>query len=118
LEDFATFIYNAPAIPPVKIAIIDDGVDASLASLNGKIAGGKSFCRHPNSDDLMSAYFAPSGMHGTWMATMITRLCPHVSLYIARLEEYPSIQGDGRRQITAESAAEVGTPSVTELADL
>lgn len=91
----------------IKIAVIDDGVDASLDSLTGKIASGKSFCPYPNSTDLMSAYFAPTGKHGTCMASLISQLCPNVRLYVARLEEHRKVDGDGRRQITAKSAAEV-----------
>lgn len=109
MKNFATFLRNIPEgkTSTVKIAIIDDGVDASLDSLDGKIAGGKSFCPHPNSTDLMNAYFVPSGKHGTRMATLISQICPNPRLYVARLEEHPKIDGDGRRQITAKSAAEV-----------
>ncbi|KAE8348515.1 peptidase S8/S53 domain-containing protein [Aspergillus coremiiformis] len=90
LEEFALFLCNAPKAAPVKIAIIDDGVDASYLNLHTKIAGGQR------------AYFAPLGRHGTWMASLISKLCPRPSLYIARLDEHPA---DGNRQITAKSAA-------------
>lgn len=111
LQDFKIFLGNSPTLklpdgPRVKIAIIDDGVDTSLPILEKMITIGNSFCRHPNSKDLMSAYFAPSGMHGTWMATLISKLCPNPSLYIARLDEHSNPLGDGKRQITAKSAAE------------
>ncbi|KAJ5618018.1 hypothetical protein N7537_003132, partial [Penicillium hordei] len=111
LQDFKIFLANSPRLkshdgPRVKIAIIDDGVDTSLPILEKIITSGNSFCRHPNSKDLMSAYFAPSGMHGTWMATLISKLCPNPSLYIARLDEHSNPLGDGKRQITAKSAAE------------
>lgn len=97
---------HAPNIRPVKVAIIDDGVDASLISLGGKIAIGKSFCYYANSTDQMSPYYIPSGNHGTCMADLICKLCPKVSLYIARLDERQAA-GSGQRQITAKSAAEV-----------
>jgi hypothetical protein len=113
VKAFATFLRNINEGNKhiVKIAVIDDGVDASLDSLTGKIAAGKSFCPYPNSTDLMSAYFAPTGKHGTCMASLISQLCPNVRLYVARLEEHRKLDGDGRRQITAKSAAEVSTPT-------
>ncbi|KIW63767.1 hypothetical protein PV04_08745 [Phialophora macrospora] len=108
VKDFATFLRGVDKGTKhhVKIAVIDDGVDASWDSLTGKIAAGKSFCPYPNSTDLMSAYFAPTGKHGTCMADLISQLCPNVRLYVARLEEHRKMDGDGRRQITTRSAAE------------
>lgn len=98
----------------VKIAVIDDGVDASLVSLDGKIAIGKSFCPYANSSELIGSYFAPSGNHGTCMASLICKICPEVSLYVARLDERissasnpgSSSSSSSSRQITAKSAAE------------
>ncbi|KAK6330871.1 hypothetical protein TWF718_003068 [Orbilia javanica] len=88
----------------IKIAVIDDGVDASLESVKGKIASGNSFCPYPNSNDLISSYFVPSSTsHGTIMADLICRICPRVKLYVARLDEGYALHG--KRQITAKSAA-------------
>ncbi|KAK3356686.1 hypothetical protein B0T25DRAFT_603209 [Lasiosphaeria hispida] len=83
LEELALFLSAAPEEErdrvsqkkPVKIAIIDDGVDASLDIFKGKIAGGKSFCPNPTSADLTNAYYAPEGKHGTMMANLICRIC-------------------------------------------
>ncbi|KAI0436566.1 hypothetical protein F4803DRAFT_541811 [Xylaria telfairii] len=108
VSNFAKLIRTAPAsrnTRPVKVAIIDDGVDASLLSLDGKIAIGKSFCPYINSTDLMSPYYVPSGNHGTCMATLISKICPEVSLYVARLDERQAL-GSSHRQITAKSAAD------------
>jgi hypothetical protein len=112
MKDFASFLRNIKTekVAPVKIAIIDDGIDATLDSLQGKIAGGTSFCPYPNSTDLMNAYFVPSGRHGTLMASLICQICPDPRLYIARLEERPAVDGNDRR-ITAKSAAKVKVPS-------
>ncbi|KAF1957934.1 hypothetical protein CC80DRAFT_534433 [Byssothecium circinans] len=87
--EFAVFLRSIPEArrSPIKVAIIDDGLDASQDSFDTRlIAGGKSFCPHPNSTDLMNAYFVPSGKHGTRMATLISLICPHVRLFIARLD--------------------------------
>ncbi|KAI0969672.1 hypothetical protein F4678DRAFT_473528 [Xylaria arbuscula] len=108
VSNFARLLRTAPAASntrPVKVAIIDDGVDASLLSLDGKIAIGKSFCPYVNSTDLLSPYYVPSGNHGTCMATLISKICPEVSLYVARLDERQA-PGSSHRQITAKSAAD------------
>lgn len=110
LSDFAKLLRTAPNAKkrPVKVAIIDDGVDASLLSLDGKISIGKSFCPYATSTDLLSPYYVPSGNHGTCMATLISKICPEVKLYVARLDER-QVPGSSHRQITAKSAADVSS---------
>ena len=113
MHQFAVFMSNMPkeqrsTIPPIKIAIVDDGVDSSLDILLDKIAGGKSFYPYANSSDLMNAYYVPSGQHGTMMADLICRTCPSCRLYVARLDEHPS-RLDLSRQITTKSAAEASS---------
>ena len=83
---------------PIRIAIIDDGVDADLISLEGKIASGKSFCYYVNSTDRTIPYYVPAGNHGTCMATLICKICPHVKLYIARLDERLVVGKDKSRR--------------------
>jgi hypothetical protein len=46
--------------------------------------------------------------HGTLMARLIHQMCPSVRLYIAKLNE---LWSEGKSQITADSAAEVTTPT-------
>ncbi|KAJ4015293.1 hypothetical protein NW766_005628 [Fusarium irregulare] len=111
VEAFSNFIREASAdedtarrVSPIKIAIIDDGVDNTVADLEHKIVGGATFCPYPHSSEYANSYFVPSGRHGTLMAQLICRLCPNVQLFVARLEELPSASGSGRR-ITASSAA-------------
>ncbi|KAF2233516.1 hypothetical protein EV356DRAFT_577549 [Viridothelium virens] len=89
----------------LKIAIIDDGIDATVSGLQQQIANGATFYPYAPASELMNPYFVPSGMHGTVMAQMICRICPNVQLYIARLEELPSLAGGGRR-ITPKSATQ------------
>ncbi|OBT68012.1 hypothetical protein VE03_01564 [Pseudogymnoascus sp. 23342-1-I1] len=111
IRDFSTFLMHASMaedkgnqVPPVKIAIIDDGIDATMHGLQPKIAGGATFCPYPHSSDLVNSYFVPRGKHGTLMAQLICDICPGTQLYIARLEELPTLTGGGRR-VTARSAA-------------
>ncbi|KAF7919273.1 hypothetical protein EAE99_008575 [Botrytis elliptica] len=108
MKDFAKFIGSIAEgkKSPIKIAVIDDGVDSSFDIFDRKIATGQSFCPHPNSADLMNSYFIPSGQHGTRMAMLILQICPNAKLYIARLDEHRKPDGDGKRQITTKSAAE------------
>lgn len=106
------------AAEPVKVAIIDDGVDASLLSLDGLIEIGKSFCPYAGSTELMSPYYVPSGNHGTCMATLICKICHNVRLYVARLNERQS-SGSGQRNFTAQSAADVSVyPFLSGFRDL
>ncbi|TRX93639.1 hypothetical protein FHL15_005611 [Xylaria flabelliformis] len=108
IQNFSRFLKAASDkmgdITPIKIAIIDDGIDATVVGLHTKIVGGATFCPYPHSSELVNSYFVPSGKHGTLMAQLICRLCPDVQLYIARLEELPTSTGNGRR-VTARSAA-------------
>lgn len=119
VQNFSSFINHGcrmqsrkNPVDPIKIAIIDDGMDATVSSLQSRIANGagESFCFYPNSQELVSSYYVPSGTHGTRMAQLICDLCPEVQLYIARLEELPSPNGIGRR-FTARSAAMVSLSS-------
>ncbi|KAF4614364.1 hypothetical protein G7Y89_g15373 [Cudoniella acicularis] len=107
VTEFSKFMSRIPQehrenIPPIRIAIIDDGLDASLEILHEQTAVGKSFCSYASSSDPTKPWYAPSGKHGTLMADLICQLCPSRRLYVARLDESSS------RQITTESAAEAG----------
>ncbi|RSM19133.1 hypothetical protein CDV31_002054 [Fusarium ambrosium] len=112
VRDFATFLKQGAnlqetegkKVTPLRIAIIDDGIDATVSNIQHRIGGGATFCPYPHSSDLMNPYFAPSGDHGTLMAQLICRMCPDARLYIARLEELQTLKGTGRR-FTATSAA-------------
>jgi hypothetical protein len=116
VNTFSTLLRNVPKmnISPIKIAIIDDGVDSSLDFLAGQIAAGKSFSPYSSKSDLMNAYYVPSGQHGTMMADLITQICPLCKLYVARLDERPSRSGSGRN-ITIKSATDVRPPRLSNV---
>ncbi|RYP70537.1 hypothetical protein DL769_004930 [Monosporascus sp. CRB-8-3] len=86
INSFCTFLQNKKNPNPVKIAIIDDGIDATWPDIHGRIVKGKSFYPYPGSE-FFKAYYVPSGKHGTLMATLICKSCPRPQLYIARMEE-------------------------------
>ncbi|KAL6808591.1 hypothetical protein V8C40DRAFT_259444 [Trichoderma camerunense] len=97
-------------VPPVKIAIIDNGIDASLDAFDGKINAGISFCPVTWTGNTGNALYHPyyitskSLNHGSLVAMLVCAMCPKVKLYICRLDETTTPMGS--RFITTESAAE------------
>lgn len=107
VEAFAKFLKLARpdvSVDPVKIAVIDDGIEASLEEFNGKIHVGESFCRFGELSGRRGAYYVPLGPHYTLMAQLISRVCPAVKLYVAQLEVLPGERA--QRSFTTESATE------------
>jgi hypothetical protein len=107
MDTFRKFIINvqtnqAASLKDVNVAVIDDGIDYALEDLRDNIACGVSYYYLSNQP---VDYWVLPGGHGTAMARLIRRICPHVKLYIARLDE--GVGKNGKRQITAESATKV-----------
>jgi hypothetical protein len=101
---------NVQGVRPVRIAVVDDGIDSSfdMSDLeHASIKMGNSFW--PSSPESANSYFVPSGNHGTQIAWLICQLCPRTDLYIARLEEQWT--QSGHRVISATSAAQVSLSS-------
>ncbi|KAI0860915.1 hypothetical protein F4860DRAFT_191494 [Xylaria cubensis] len=96
LKSLTRVLQNAKGRVPPKIAIIDNGVDATWPSIHGKIVKGRSFCPYPNSNEFINAYFVPNGQHGTLVADLICKSCPTPQLYIARMEERSTVEGGVR----------------------
>jgi hypothetical protein len=115
MEEFAEFLQNAEnaaepqlELPlPVKVALIDDGVDFDDPVIQSKVYGGRSFCRDEEKN-LNQPYYVSGGGNGTAMASYVCKVCPNARLYVLRLDEKPSTE-PGRRNITAESAAKVSS---------
>lgn len=109
MDDFADFMQNlqypSTSYKPVKIALIDDGVDMKEDALHGKVLGGRSFCLRDEQKNLNKSFYLKSGGHGTAMASLICRVCPHAKLIALKLDEY--LGENLERQITAKSAAKV-----------
>ena len=109
MDSFADFIQSlqpkSASYKPIKIALIDDGVDMKEDALHGKVIGGRSFCLRDEEKNLNKSYYVKSGGHGTAMASLICRVCPHAKLIVLKLDEY--IGQNLERQITAKSAAKV-----------
>lgn len=109
MDSFADFYQNVEPLvqtqaeEPITVGLIDDGVDITEQSLISKVIGGRSFCHRY--DNLSAPFYVTTGWHGTVMASLISRVCPKVQIYVLKLDEYPA--EDGKRQITAKSAAKV-----------
>ncbi|KAK3399636.1 peptidase S8/S53 domain-containing protein [Sordaria brevicollis] len=132
MKTFATFLQSAQPsrpIPPVKIAIIDDGINTTLPIFSNRIQVGESFYR-PGTGRRHGAYYVPTGPHGTLMAQLICEICPVVKLYIAQLEYVPTADeqhthgrslgrgGGAGRSFTTESAIEAINWAVSQGVDI
>lgn len=106
MQPIINFLRSVPSsqLAPIKIAIIDDGVDTALDPFEDKIESGAEF-PDQYGGDVMKPYFVSSSHHGTMMAYLILKLCPRAKLYIAKLDQ--RIGTHGRQHITPNSAAEV-----------
>ncbi|KAL7785168.1 hypothetical protein V8C37DRAFT_420238 [Trichoderma ceciliae] len=84
----------------VVVALIDDGVDAYLPSISGRVIGGKSF---DYKFERVPPYYVSEYGHGTVIASMVMELCPLAKLYPIRIET--EMSEGGERTIVSKSAA-------------
>src|ERR1051325_1804947 len=105
MKNFGEFLKNTkPAAEPVRIAVIDDGINTKLPTFNKKIQSGDSFY-DPALDSFhgqRGVYYVPSGHHGTLMAQLICEICPVVRLFVAQLQLVPG--KEQQRSFTTRSA--------------
>jgi len=115
MDDFADFVdlaFPPPEEPAteidpsnlIKVALIDDGVKSGYDNLDNNIDGGESWVKQSNLKDPQSSYVTSAEGHGTVMAYFIRRVCPHVRLYVLKLD--PNM-AQGRPTFSIESATEV-----------
>ncbi|CAK7226324.1 hypothetical protein SCUCBS95973_006163 [Sporothrix curviconia] len=119
MKDYAHFLQSVKPdhkVNPVKIAIIDDGIDTSLGDFTDKIQVGESFFQLSELFGRRGSYYVPTGKHGTLMAQSICSICPMVKLYIAQLEVLPG--QNGQRSFTAESATEAVLWAINQGVDI
>ncbi|RAK99153.1 subtilisin-like protein [Aspergillus ibericus CBS 121593] len=125
IDQFADEIQNVkvpltdiPALKgDIKVAVVDDGVDIHIQSLQGKVIGGESFDRGSLDGYGTSPYYISGGGHGTMMADMVCRVCPTAKLFVYKLEMHSNPDG-GPRQISAESAALAVMAAVRQKVDI
>jgi len=91
---------------PVRVAILDDGVDWAYTNTTETNWNGISFFveKRRHFDQQNPWYFSSAG-HGTLMARLVHELCPTADLYVARLDQ--TISESGHFQPTPESATKV-----------
>jgi hypothetical protein len=83
--------------PIVKVALIDDGIDPEKTRF--RVQEGRTF--DENGDTGLDNYYVDPGHHGTIMGRLISKMCPKVHLYVARLKKGPG------SEISAVAAKEV-----------
>lgn len=113
MENFAEFLQIAETRTatqitmkePIRIAVIDDGVNSFDPTIDSKVIGGRSFSYRDEDQTLVNPYYVSSEGHGTAMAGFIRKICPNVEIYVLRLDEYSVEQG--KRYFTAASAEKV-----------
>ncbi|KAK6206582.1 hypothetical protein LQW54_007652 [Pestalotiopsis sp. IQ-011] len=93
MEDFSQFL-------PIKIAIIDDGIDTTKSRFHGRVIGGQSFGDQAN---YTPSFCVSAGGHGTTMAHQVTRIVPGAKIISLKLGEY--MQSDGP-QFVVQGAAD------------
>ncbi|KAG5761608.1 hypothetical protein H9Q72_010296 [Fusarium xylarioides] len=98
---------NNPSLPPVEVALIDDGVDIMHPDLNDtrdRTFLGQSFDHHNGgSTPRVPPYWSSSSGHGTLMARLIHKICPSAIIHVIKLQTFWS--GNSKKlQIKPDSA--------------
>jgi hypothetical protein len=83
--------------PIVEVALIDDGIDPEKTRF--RVQEGRTF--DENGDTGLDNYYVDPGYHGTIMGRLVSKMCPEVHLYAARLKKGPG------SEISAVAAKEV-----------
>ncbi|KAF1957614.1 subtilisin-like protein, partial [Byssothecium circinans] len=92
----------------IRVCLIDDGVNMERRNLKENMeTRGKSFHKVPSNGtpEEQRVHYASTADHGTLMANMIRRICPHVKITSYRLDVVQHVDGS-RPHFTALSAAE------------
>ncbi|KAL6796585.1 peptidase S8/S53 domain-containing protein [Trichoderma sp. SZMC 28012] len=100
----------------IRVALIDDGVDASHWILRNNIKEGITYCTSTsNNSHIPSSFYSSATGHGTLMATLICDICPGIDLYVAKLDDQNS---GGDFNFTAKSAADAVKWAVSKEVDI
>ncbi|SCO40223.1 related to microbial serine proteinase [Fusarium fujikuroi] len=98
---------NNPSLPPVEVALIDDGVDIMHPDLNDtrdRTFLGQSFDHQTGgSTPRVPPYWSSPSGHGTLMARLIHKICPSAIIHVIKLQTFWS--GNSKKlQIKPDSA--------------
>jgi hypothetical protein len=94
-----------PKLDPVKIALIDDGVDTAhsdLRGVNNRYLRGMSFDDGEAGPGRVSPYWNSASGHGTLMARLIRRICPSAIIYVIKVRTTSTVNSN-KVQIGIES---------------
>lgn len=101
---------NNPSLPPVEVALIDDGVDVMHPDLNDtrdRTFLGQSFDHQTGgSTPRVPPYWSSPSGHGTLMERLIHKICPSAIIHVIKLQTFWS--GNSKKlQIKPDSAVKV-----------
>jgi hypothetical protein len=92
---------------PVKVAVIDDGVNPRLLNSRGIVK--KGWPQPKFRRGTVKAYHKSAEGHGTKMANLIQSVCPYVHLYVAKLDK-SSTDYDSMAQMAADVSSAHAAP--------
>jgi len=115
LQNFvSTYVQASDKNTRIKIALIDDGVDAEQQDLRSIVKGGWP-TEEPTSSG--TPFYQSTEGHGTTMARLIAIACPHVDLYVAKLKSLNKVVSrDDRWRLAADDSSDVWTSTADEAA--
>lgn len=75
---------------PIKVAVIDNGVDQCRTSISDSIERGESFVEIRSESGMVreSPWWLVADPHGTQMASLITQVNPYCKLYVGKVGRY------------------------------
>ncbi|KAH0563333.1 hypothetical protein GP486_002095 [Trichoglossum hirsutum] len=75
---------------PIKIAVIDSGVDQCRTTISDNIERGESFVEIRSESGMVreSPWWLVADPHGTQMASLITQVNPYCKLYVGKVARY------------------------------
>ncbi|KIW74380.1 hypothetical protein Z517_12320 [Fonsecaea pedrosoi CBS 271.37] len=89
----------------IRVALIDDGVDTTQSSLQGRDYLGRSFAFDDAGQRNYPYWISDSG-HGTIMARFIRKICPTADIYIIKVATRPATQDPNRLTIVVASVVD------------
>ncbi|KOS20541.1 Major intracellular serine protease [Escovopsis weberi] len=103
IEPEKLICFSSLQIPPVKVALIDDGVDFSGIKTMNRLLGRSFYYEGEGGTGKTRPYWNSTIGHGTLMARMILRICPAAVIHVIRLRSFVA-KGSDSVQIDQHSA--------------
>ncbi len=101
----------------VTVALLDDGANFMHKAIASRLENGRSFdssCEDADTANAPNPFHGSTTGHGTYIAYMIGQVCPHVKIFVFKMNVIR--HGGGDKDIfTAKSAADVCSLSLPKL---